>query len=221
MKLRIVTVIAASGLAALCGIAVPRGAGAEAKVSFTKDVVPILQRRCSGCHSATVRSGKLSVVTYAALKSGGIAGPSFVSGKPADSPLYKTTSGKSPTMPKAGPPLSPKEQETLRLWIAQGGRDDTPVLNDPITQEHPPVYTAPPVVTAIAYSPNGELMAVSGYREILLHKGDGSGLVARLVGRSQRIESLAFSPDGKLRRRSAAPPASSGSCSSGTWSRRS
>src|SRR3954462_3381067 len=121
MKLRIIPVIAAVGTAALCGAALPRGADAQAKVSFTKDVLPVLQRRCSTCHSPTVRSGKLSVVTYAALKSGGISGPSFVSGKPADSPLYKPTTAKSPTMPKAGPPLSPKEQDTLRLWIAQGG----------------------------------------------------------------------------------------------------
>ena len=31
-----------------------------------------------------------------------------------------------------------------------------------------------------------------------LHKADGSGLVARLVGQSERIESARFSPDGKL-----------------------
>ncbi|HTE17319.1 MAG TPA: WD40 repeat domain-containing protein, partial [Armatimonadota bacterium] len=96
-----------------------------------------------------------------------------------------------------GKPLSAKEVETIRLWIAQGGRDDTPEPRDTISQERPPVYSNPPVVTALAYSPDGETLAVSGYREILLHKSDGSGLIGRLVGRSQRIEALAFSPDGK------------------------
>lgn len=62
----------------------------------------------------------------------------------------------------------------------------------------PPVYTAPPVVVALAFSPDGKTLAVSGYRETLLHKADGSGLIARLVGKSERIESLAFSPDGKI-----------------------
>ena len=33
---------------------------------------------------------------------------------------------------------------------------------------------------------------------MLLHKADGSGLVGRLVGLSERIESVAFSPDGKI-----------------------
>jgi WD40 repeat protein len=185
--------IAATALGAL--FAAP--ARAQAPVSFHKDVRPILMKRCAGCHQPSSRSGKFSVTSYAAVKSGGVSGAGFVSGKPGDSPLYKTVSGKSPTMPKGGPPLSQKEQETLRLWITQGGRDDTPVAKDPISQEHPPVYTNPPVVSALAYSPDGEVLAVSGYREILLHKGDGSAPIGRLVGRSQRIESLAFSPDGK------------------------
>jgi hypothetical protein len=32
---------------------------------------------------------------------------------------------------------------------------------------------------------------------VLLHKVEGSGIAARLVGLSERIESVAFSPDGK------------------------
>jgi WD40 repeat protein len=49
----------------------------------------------------------------------------------------------------------------------------------------------------MAYSPDGSMLAVSGYHEILLHKPDGSGLIARLIGESPRIESLTFSKDGK------------------------
>src|SRR6202011_1086682 len=56
----------------------------------------------------------------------------------------------------------------------------------------------PPVVSALDYSPDGTLLAVSGFHEVLLHKSDGSGLVSRLIGLSERIQSLAFSPDGKL-----------------------
>ncbi|MGV2480912.1 UNVERIFIED_CONTAM: WD40 repeat domain-containing protein, partial [Salmonella enterica subsp. enterica serovar Weltevreden] len=39
--------------------------------------------------------------------------------------------------------------------------------------------------------------AVAGYHEVLVHKADGSGLVARLVGLAERIQKLAWSPDGK------------------------
>jgi hypothetical protein len=64
--------------------------------------------------------------------------------------------------------------------------------------EHPPAYELPPVITALAYTPDSSVLAISGYHEILLFKADGSERVARLVGLSERIQSLAFSPDGKL-----------------------
>ncbi len=44
----------------------------------------------------------------------------------------------------------------------------------------------------------GRCWRLSGYHEVLLLKADGSELVARLVGLSERIQSLRFSPDGKL-----------------------
>ena len=50
----------------------------------------------------------------------------------------------------------------------------------------------------MAYSPDGSQLAVSGYREVLLHHADGTGLVARLLGVSDRVQSIVFSPDGKL-----------------------
>ena len=40
-------------------------------------------------------------------------------------------------------------------------------------------------------------LAVTGFHEALIHKADGSGLLARFVGLSERIESVCFSPDGK------------------------
>jgi hypothetical protein len=62
------------------------------------------------------------------------------------------------------------------------------------------------VVTSLAFSPDGTLLAVTGYHEILLHKADGSGLVARLVGMSERVQAVAFSPDGKLLAAAAGDP---------------
>jgi WD40 repeat protein len=195
--LRIASLVLGAG--ALAALALQHAARAQAPVSFHREVRPILARRCAGCHqhNREARAGKLSVLTYAALKSGGVTGPGFVSGRPEDSPLYKQVSGKKPPMPKDAPPLAPREVETIRQWILQGARDDTPAPQDPISSERPPVYKSPPVVTALAYSPDGQLLAVAGYREVLLHRADGSGIAARLVGRSQRLESLAFSPDGR------------------------
>jgi WD40 repeat protein len=83
----------------------------------------------------------------------------------------------------------------IERGIQQGAKDDTPAAGTTVVQA--PVYRVPPVISAMAYSPDGSVLAVSGYHEILLHKSDGSGLIARLIGESPRIEGLAFSKDGK------------------------
>jgi WD40 repeat protein len=180
---------------ALPGVATP---AAPPPVSYQKQVRPILQKRCQGCHQPANKSGKLDVTSFVALKSGGDHGPAVSPGNPDASPLVTYVSGKEPAMPKGGPPLSAGEVAVLRRWVAEGANDDTVITKDAIDAEHPPVYTAPPVIPALAFSPDGKLLAVAGYREILVHRADGSGLVGRLVGASDRIESLAFSPDGKL-----------------------
>ncbi|MBM4074855.1 MAG: hypothetical protein FJ267_04350, partial [Planctomycetes bacterium] len=52
----------------------------EAKVSFYRNVRPILQRNCSGCHQPSKAGGMLQLVTYEVFKKGGENGASFVPG---------------------------------------------------------------------------------------------------------------------------------------------
>jgi len=54
------------------------------------------------------------------------------------------------------------------------------------------------VVTALAYSPDGNTLAVSGVREVLLYDTANYELEARLVGKARRIESLTYTADGKI-----------------------
>ena len=78
--------------------------------------------------------------------------------------------------PRGRPPLKPDQVDLIRRWIAEGATDDTPDAAEiAVDRDHPPVYTAPPVLTSLDYSPDGTLLAVSGYHEVLLHKADGTG----------------------------------------------
>jgi WD40 repeat protein/mono/diheme cytochrome c family protein len=169
-----------------------------AAVSYHRQVRPIFQRRCQGCHQPANRSGKLVLSTFEGMRKGGDHGAALKPARPEESLIVQYIAGPEPKMPKGGPPLPPAEVELIRRWIAQGARDDSPAVKDPIDAQHPPVYRTPPVISALAYSPDGETLAVSGYREVLLHKSDGSGLVGRLVGQSHRIESILYASDGKM-----------------------
>ncbi len=183
----------------IIALAAFRASAEDKKVSYYKDLVPIFKRSCTGCHHPGKLKGQLDLTTYEALKKGGKHGPSFVSGDPKKSSLIEEIAGEEPSMPKEGDPLTKDEVALFERWIAEGAGDDTPAgkLN-PFKLAAPPVYQAPALISAAVYSPDGEMIAVSGYHEVLLQKADGSGLIGRLVGESPRIEALAFSPDGKF-----------------------
>ncbi len=177
-------------------LSVQAGAEEAQPVSYFKQIVPILNASCAGCHKPDKTKGDLDLTAHALTLKGGKHGKTVVPGKPQESELYKQISGDPPDMPDEGDPLKKEEIELIRQWIVQGAKDDTPqTVEAPV---EPPVYPVPPVITAMQFSPDDSVLAVAGYHEILLHKADGSGLIARLVGPAPRVESLAFSKDGKL-----------------------
>src|SRR5580693_2442841 len=65
-------------------------------VSFYRQVRPILQRHCTGCHQPAKAGGKLVLTSYAAAKAGGEQGTGFEPGKPAESLLIEFISGEKP-----------------------------------------------------------------------------------------------------------------------------
>jgi mono/diheme cytochrome c family protein len=173
------------------------------KVSYYKDVRPIFQQHCQGCHQPAKAQGGFVMTSFAdLLKKSDKDNAGVIAGQPDKSAVYTQIiphGGKPPAMPRNADPLIGRDVAVIKRWIEQGASDDTPASarGAVVDMERPPVYELAPVVTGVAYSPKGEYLAVTGYHEALLHKADGSGLVARLVGLSERVQSLAFSPDGK------------------------
>ena len=164
--------------------------------SYLRDVRPILDKNCTSCHQPASKQSDLDLTTYARFQAGGKRGPSFVAGSPEQSLVIQfITAALNPSMPFGQPPLAANDVATIRDWIASGARDDSP---SEMTSSESAVYHQPPVITALRFSPDGKTLAVSGNREVLLHRADGSGLVKRLPGKADRILSIAFSADGNL-----------------------
>ncbi|MGA3204821.1 MAG: PSD1 and planctomycete cytochrome C domain-containing protein [Bryobacteraceae bacterium] len=99
MNLRIATLLAAASC----------GAWAQ---DFAKDVQPIFERRCQGCHGATQQMGNLRLDSQASIA------------RVVDGKLYERVSStkKGFMMPAAGAPLTAEEIAKIKAWIDAGAK---------------------------------------------------------------------------------------------------
>jgi hypothetical protein len=93
-------------------------------VSFSREVAPIMAMHCNGCHG---NAGGLSTRTYRELMLGGNLGRAVMPGNPERSLIVDFLEGRRGErrrMPKDGRPLSGKQIDAIRRWIAEGANDD-------------------------------------------------------------------------------------------------
>ena len=90
---------------------------------YLRDVKPLLEHKCFACHGAIKQQAGLRLDTAAALKRGGDSGETLTPGKPDESLLIGVMTGEAGfRMPPEndGSPLTEKEIELVRQWIADG-----------------------------------------------------------------------------------------------------
>jgi WD40 repeat protein len=186
------------GIALLAFLGVFSTFAAEVPASYFRNVKPILQSQCQGCHQPGLKSGGLDLTTFENMSKGGGRGVPFKPGSPAESLILKYVKGDAqPRMPLGAAALTPEQIASIDSWIVNGAKDDTPdSAKENLTLNRPPVYNQPPVISALAFSPDGKMLAVSGYREILIHTVEENSAPMRLAGLAERLNGIAFSPDG-------------------------
>ncbi|MBI4664169.1 MAG: SUMF1/EgtB/PvdO family nonheme iron enzyme [Verrucomicrobia bacterium] len=95
------------------------------KIEFVRDIQPILEFSCVGCHREGHDEGGLRLDTEETAFKGGDNGPSIIPRKPLASPLYVTTvlrPDHDQLMPpkSKGGPLPSEKTDLLLDWIIQG-----------------------------------------------------------------------------------------------------
>ena len=100
------------------------------EVSYYKQIRPILQAHCQGCHQPAKAKGGYVMTEFKGLLTGGDdEGLAVVPGKPAKSALLAQIipdkNGEA-EMPKGKKPLHSAEIELIKNWITEGAKDDTP-----------------------------------------------------------------------------------------------
>lgn len=100
------------------------------KVSFERDVFPLLEKRCNECHHSEEAGGGLDLTRLSTMLRGGDdLGAAVVPGHPDKSPLIQVLKpGGDYFMPKDRDPLDANEVTILKTWIAEGAVDDTTVF---------------------------------------------------------------------------------------------
>jgi cytochrome c5 len=185
-------------------------------------VFPILRRSCVGCHGSQKQSGKLRLDAAEHLLKGGRRGGAVVPGKAAESLVVQRVSaqGEERMPPEGkGEPLSAEEVEAIRKWIDAGAKVDAVGAGaEPSAVEVKvgalPAGYAP--VFALAGDSSASRFAVGRGGSVEVYsvpsgteaaKKDGAKkdesatqpeLLVRLEGHADAVQSLAFSPDGKL-----------------------
>jgi hypothetical protein len=177
-------------------------------VRFLRDVAPILLQRCAGCHGPKKTEGNYRVHTFEFLMKAGDSGESpVVAGDAAKSQLMSRIldADSSTRMPQEDDPLSADEKSVIRRWIEAGASFDGTDRAAPISSQLPPkVHPPAPVaystdvpVYAIAFSPAGDELFVSGYREVTVWNPLTGDLKRRLGGLPQRIQTIVPTRDGR------------------------
>jgi len=94
----------------------------KSKLSFAKDIQPIIKAHCIQCHGDKNGAGGLSLGTFASTTKGGVSGPSLVKSQSSKSLFLQRIEGKDgkPRMPMGFGPLSSGDVQTIREWIDQG-----------------------------------------------------------------------------------------------------
>lgn len=190
----------------------------DTPVSFEKEIVPIFQKNCLACHSASEANGELVLESPQAMLKGGDSGPAIVPGKSAESLLLQLAAHQmEPLMPPpdnkvAAKSLTPQELGLIQLWINQGAKGSgsaamlSPERWHPLPQGNHPIYT-------LALSPDGQFAACGRANQIFIYHVPTGQLVTRLndpalekasrdgrpgVAHLDIVQSLAFSKQGDL-----------------------
>ncbi len=192
------------------------------KLTFDDHIKPVLQQRCSSCHSGNRKEADLDVTNFTALMAGGGSGEVISPGSAGDSYLYKlVTYAESPEMPPSGK-IPDAEIKLIETWINQGSLEnksskprlakpkvELAAAGDAMTRPEtivepmklsiePVVETERSSVSSIATRPWSKIVAIAGPRQVLLYSTESLELIGVLPVEEGIAHRLRFSRNGSL-----------------------
>jgi len=178
-------------------------------VSFSSEIAPILANKCLTCHNAEKAKGGYRMESFDAFMKGGDSKEKpIVPRDPATSKLYQLITATDPDdrMPQKDDPLSADQIALIQTWIIQGAVFDRTNKAEPFSAfvrktdrpKTPAKYNFPVAILALAFNHTGDELAASGYGEVTFWNPSRGNLLRRVGGLPQKIQGLAYSPEGSM-----------------------
>jgi WD40 repeat protein len=174
----------------------------DTPVDFHRDLRPFLSDNCFSCHCQTTTKGGLNMETPEAMLKGGDTGPAILAGKSGESLLMTAAAHLDEDL--AMPPrdnkakaknLTAEQLGLLKLWIDQGAK---PSQKTDVNLAWQPLAANLGAIFAVAVTPDGQFAACSRGNRVFIYHLPSGALVASEVAHRDHVNSLAFSPDGRL-----------------------
>jgi mono/diheme cytochrome c family protein len=99
-------------------------AATQQGVTYEKDIRPILEKNCFGCHGERMQKAKLRLDSLETALKGSNNGAVLEKGKSANSKIVKLVArlDEDNAMPPRGNPLTKEQVGLIRAWIDQGAK---------------------------------------------------------------------------------------------------
>ena len=198
---------------------------ADVPPTYEEHVLPIFREKCGSCHNADKKQGGLDLMSFGQAMAGGSSGEVIAPGDPDGSYLWQLASHSSePKMPPQADRIPGELLDVLKKWIAGGAIERAG--GKPITRKAgaslaldpaaiaapsgPPVMpprlslavettgAKPLAITGLAASPNGNLVAVGGRKQVLLYDASSLAFLGVLPFPEGDVKMVRFSRNAKL-----------------------
>ncbi len=176
-------------------------AQADETVSYRRQVAPLLQTHCLGCHNRIDAEQGLSLQAADDILKGSEHGKILNADTPEASRLWKVLiSTDDDHMPPADQPqLTPEELKVIQKWLADGAEFDSRAA---VMAELPDVKVSADVVKnpvlSMAISSDGSMLAFGRYKSVEVSSAGANGVSAQCAVDDGKVNDVQFSADGKL-----------------------
>ena len=171
-------------------------------VSYSKEIAEILSGKCVSCHNDALAENRLNMEEVSGMLKGGKHGPALIAGQADRSLIFQMAAHRvEPVMPpkekKDLQPLTSTELGLLKLWIDAGAKDDS----EENAAAKIEIGTLPPglhAVNAVDLTADGLRIACGRANLVQVYDADSGLEIISLAGHKDYVQSIKFSPNGKL-----------------------